>query len=152
MKERLTTLMELEKLTPSRFADLIGVQRSSVSHILAERNKPSFDFIEKTLKAFPGLRAEWLILGTGEMFGSGVRVHDLFGDEDLSGDASETAQSGESERRSDTGTNKIERGKDESDKEHSVLRMNESSLATRRVIQVVVMYEDHTFETYRPSE
>ena len=68
MKERLVQLLDLEQLTPSKFADIIGVQRSSVSHVVSGRNKPSFDFLQKTLKAFPGLNAEWLILGEGTMY------------------------------------------------------------------------------------
>ena len=68
MKERLLQLLDLEHLTPSKFADLIGVQRSSVSHILSDRNKPSFDFLQKTLKTFPGLKADWLMLGEGPMY------------------------------------------------------------------------------------
>jgi transcriptional regulator with XRE-family HTH domain len=55
MKERLLQLLDLEQITPSKFADIIGVQRSSVSHVISGRNKPSYDFLHKTLKAFPGL-------------------------------------------------------------------------------------------------
>lgn len=68
MKERILQLLDLEQLTPSKFADIIGVQRSSVSHVISGRNNPSFDFLQKTLKAFPGLNAEWLMLGKGSMY------------------------------------------------------------------------------------
>ncbi len=68
MKERLVQLLDLEHLSPSKFADIIGVQRSSISHVLSGRNKPSFDFLQKTLKAFPGLNADWLIQGEGTMY------------------------------------------------------------------------------------
>ncbi len=68
MKERLLQLLDLEQITPSKFADIIGVQRSSVSHVISGRNNPSFDFLHKTLKAFPGLNAAWLMLGEGNMY------------------------------------------------------------------------------------
>ncbi len=68
MEDRLLRLLDTEQLSSSKFADVIGVQRSSVSHILTGRNKPSFDFLQKTLKAFPMLNADWLILGEGEMY------------------------------------------------------------------------------------
>jgi len=75
MKDRILHFLSLEHLTPTRFADHIGVQRSGVSHILAGRNKPSFDFIEKMLLAFPNLSAEWLLLGKGEIYkGSSLAV------------------------------------------------------------------------------
>lgn len=68
MEDRLLKLLDTEQLSSSKFADVIGVQRSSVSHILTGRNKPSFDFLQKTLKAFPMLNSDWLILGEGEMY------------------------------------------------------------------------------------
>lgn len=59
--------MESQGLTAARFADEIGVQRSAVSHILSDRNKPGYDFIYKILTRFKQLNAEWLIVGTGSM-------------------------------------------------------------------------------------
>lgn len=63
MIERFKVLMENLKLSPSEFADRIGVQRSSVSHVLNGRNKPSLDFMEKILIAFPLTDVSWLITG-----------------------------------------------------------------------------------------
>lgn len=68
MEDRLLKLLDTEQISSSKFADVIGVQRSSVSHILSGRNKPSFDFLQKTLKAFPLLNADWLMLGEGDMY------------------------------------------------------------------------------------
>ncbi|MCT4561942.1 MAG: helix-turn-helix domain-containing protein [Crocinitomicaceae bacterium] len=50
-------------LTNASFADKIGVQRSSVSHILKGRNKPSLDFIQRVITNFPRVDAHWLITG-----------------------------------------------------------------------------------------
>ena len=49
MRTRLQQFLQAENLSPSRFADQIGIQRSGMSHILSGRNKPGFDFIEKIL-------------------------------------------------------------------------------------------------------
>lgn len=68
MNKRLNQFLELEDLSPSQFAEIMGIQRSSVSHILSERNKPSYDFIEKMLTKFPQISAEWLILGKGKPY------------------------------------------------------------------------------------
>lgn len=67
MKDRIIQFLKENNLTSTKFADEIGVQRSSVSHILSGRNKPSFDFIEKMLIAYPELDAQWLITGKGMM-------------------------------------------------------------------------------------
>lgn len=63
MTERFRILLDDLKLTPASFADRIGVQRSSISHIMAGRNKPSVDFLEKILAVFPDVDIYWLITG-----------------------------------------------------------------------------------------
>ena len=68
MQQRIAQFLQAENISPAQFADRIGVQRSGVSHILSGRNKPGFDFIEKTLHYFPALNAEWLITGRGRMY------------------------------------------------------------------------------------
>ena len=63
MNNRLQLILKLENLSPARLADMIGIQRSGLSHILSGRNKPSFEFINKLLLKFPDINAEWLITG-----------------------------------------------------------------------------------------
>jgi DNA-binding XRE family transcriptional regulator len=65
--KRIEQILEEYQLSPSRFADEIDVQRSSISHILSERNKPSLELISKILKKYPEINAEWLITGKGKM-------------------------------------------------------------------------------------
>ena len=62
---RLKKILENHQLTASLFADKIGVQRSSISHILSGRNKPSLDFILKVTKAFSDVDIYWLLNGKG---------------------------------------------------------------------------------------
>ncbi|MCW8897868.1 MAG: helix-turn-helix domain-containing protein [Flavobacteriales bacterium] len=61
--ERLQYIMKLNNLSASAFADKIEVQRSSISHILSGRNKPSLEFIQKVLAAFPKVSSDWLLTG-----------------------------------------------------------------------------------------
>ena len=61
--ERLQLLMKENELTASSFADKIGVQRSSISHILSGRNKPSLDFIAKIEANFNEVSFHWLLTG-----------------------------------------------------------------------------------------
>ena len=67
MYERLKNWIESEGLKPSALADTIGVNRATVSHILSGRNKPSIDFLEKLLGAYPNINTNWLISGIGYM-------------------------------------------------------------------------------------
>lgn len=63
--KRLTILFDNYGLNASLFADKIGVQRSSISHILSGRNKPSLDFVMKVLTVFPEVDASWILSGKG---------------------------------------------------------------------------------------
>ncbi len=63
MKSRISTIIKVNQHNASSFAEVLGVQRSSLSHILNGRNKPSLDFIEKVLLHFPRVDAAWLITG-----------------------------------------------------------------------------------------
>ena len=67
MNERLKNWMESEGLKSSVLADTIGVNRATISHLLSGRNKPSIDFLEKLLSAYPNINANWLISGIGYM-------------------------------------------------------------------------------------
>ena len=57
--------MDFHQLPASLFADKIGVQRSSISHILSGRNKPSLDFILKITSEFKDVDIHWLLKGKG---------------------------------------------------------------------------------------
>ena len=62
---RIKKLMDYHQLSATLFADKIGVQRSSISHILPGRNKPSLDFILKITSEFKDVDIYWLLNGTG---------------------------------------------------------------------------------------
>lgn len=62
---RLQQIMDYYGLTASAFADKLEIQRSSVSHLLSERNKPSLDFILKLIEQFPEVDMYWITQGKG---------------------------------------------------------------------------------------
>lgn len=68
MVKRIKELMNRKRLTPSAFADKIGVGRAIISHILSERNKVSLDVVMRILEAFPDISTDWLIRGEGQMY------------------------------------------------------------------------------------
>ena len=63
---RLIEIMDNHQLNAAAFAEKIGVQRSSVSHILSKRNKPSLDFILKIHNTFDEVTLDWLLLDKKE--------------------------------------------------------------------------------------
>ena len=72
MINRIELILKTQNLTPTQFADAIGIQRSSMSHILARRNNPSLDFVMKVLNRFPEINAEWLLTGKNQMLSMGT--------------------------------------------------------------------------------
>lgn len=63
--KRLQKIIAFYSLSSATFAEKIGVQRSSISHILSGRNKPSLDFIMKVLSSYPEVELYWLLNGKG---------------------------------------------------------------------------------------
>lgn len=63
--KRLNILMDYYEISAALLAEKIEVQRSSISHILSGRNKPSLEFVLKILKAYPEVELYWLLNGVG---------------------------------------------------------------------------------------
>ncbi len=67
MKDRIQKFIDYKNISPGELSDILGVQRSNISHILNGRNKPGAAFIEKFLLSFPNVNARWLFTGEGPM-------------------------------------------------------------------------------------
>jgi transcriptional regulator with XRE-family HTH domain len=61
LSEKIKQILIDKNITPSLFADEIGIQRSSMSHILAGRNKPSLDIVQKIVRRYPELGLTWIL-------------------------------------------------------------------------------------------
>ena len=58
-----TNLLKKKGITASEFSKIIDVQRSSISHIINGRNKPSLEIVTKVCRIYPDISLEWLIYG-----------------------------------------------------------------------------------------
>ncbi|MBO8459565.1 MAG: helix-turn-helix transcriptional regulator [Bacteroidetes bacterium] len=67
-KERIEHIMSKENMNATQFAAEIGIQTSTLSHILNGRNNPSLDVLKRVLNRFRTINPDWLILGTGQMY------------------------------------------------------------------------------------
>lgn len=65
---RLEFVIKHYELSAANFADRIGVQRSSISHLLSGRNNPSLDFVVRVMDKFPEINFNWFVKGKGETF------------------------------------------------------------------------------------
>lgn len=68
MKTRLQQFLNAENINQSQLAEMLGVGRPSISHILSGRNNPGYDFFLAMTKAFPNLSMDWLLAGKGKMY------------------------------------------------------------------------------------
>ncbi len=67
-KDKIEKIMQVENLNSAQFATEIGIQGSTLSHILNGRNKPSLDVLKKIMNRFRTINPEWLILDSGTMY------------------------------------------------------------------------------------
>lgn len=140
MKDRLLQLMQLEQLSPAKFADILGIQRSGLSHILSGRNKPGYEFISKLLLKFPTVSAEWLITGKGKMY------------------KQELVQEQHIDRKKENSRDLFSSQIDEPPKVESQLRENSIKIENkpeirknRVLMKIIMIYDDMTFEEIKPS-
>lgn len=125
IQERLKMIMKMHNLNASQFADTIEVQRSSISHVLSGRNKPSLDFIEKILIHFPRVNADWLITGVTK---SNKVEEELSNKQNLFTEHPKIS------------TEEVTKVIETKEKEDKILK------------KVMLLYTDGTFETYQASE
>jgi transcriptional regulator with XRE-family HTH domain len=133
MQEQIQEILNKERLSSSQFADRIGVQRSSVSHVLSGRNKPGFDFIQKILVAFPEINGDWLITGSGEMYKQKSTSQDLF-------EAQNQIETTENEEKIEKKPVTINVNKQK--------KAENTSPKRREIERVIVFYTDKTFREY----
>ncbi len=145
MQNRLQRLLDSEQLTPAKFAEILGVQRSAISHILTGRNNPSFDFINRILHKFPALSSDWLITGKGNMYKTVVQGS-LF-------DFSAPKHESPSERIAEPKpvNPAIDTDVKNSENPSDLLKVTDvtSGSATKKMVKkIVVFYTDNTFEEF----
>jgi len=138
MKNRIERILREEKIASSKFADEIGIQRSSMSHILSGRNKPSLDITQRILRKFPHINSDWLILGVGDMYDKTANSLSLFDNtEEGSGTNAE-------EETHETIENTVE---EEAQIEYSSNKQAvNKQIFTKKIKKIMVFYDDGSFE------
>lgn len=61
--DRIKKIISDNNLSNSEFAEKIGIPKSSVTHLLSERNNPSLDVIIKISETFEDISTDYLIFG-----------------------------------------------------------------------------------------
>lgn len=149
LHERIETLMKKEGLSGSQLADKIGVQRSSISHILSGRNKPSLDFIQKVLSSYKHIQPDWLLFGKEPMYKQ-IKQQSIFDVLENQKLAEETDIAKEKKTIIDSEKKIIEQNIN-NDKDKDRLINEALSSDNKEVERIVIFYTDKTFKDYSPS-
>ena len=64
--KRLQVILNYYGISATDFSNQISVNRSTISHLLSGRNKPSLDFVMKVLEKFPEVELYWILNGKGK--------------------------------------------------------------------------------------
>ena len=154
MKDRIKKIMESEGMTPARFADSIGLQRSVLSHILSGRNNPSLDVLMKVITRFDYLSTDWVLFGKEPMFKHQIKTDSSNPEESQTSlfDNSDLAIIDFAEEAKQTYKEVAPQPIKPTAKE-PVLKevvMNEKP-SNKIVSRIVVFYNDNTFENFIPE-
>lgn len=143
MRDRIIALLNDKKLTAIKFAELMEVQPSSISHIISGRNNPSFDFIAKLLEKFDDINPDWIILGKGNMHRPLLPQNSNTGDSIPSLDLPFDINSGDV----NPGDKHIE---SHIDNPLPNLPIFDLRFPNNEIAKVIVLYKDGTFEYFTP--
>lgn len=173
MREKLLALMKNEGLKSSQLAEMLEINPAGISHILAGRNKPSFELLQKILHRFPRINPDWLLLDSPQMYRSNDEADGqpgnpastnpsqakpeagmnadfgLFGNHapQISENSRATNQAGRVASAA-SGTSAAGNGAGVESAIVSEIISKQNHAAVRRI---VIFYEDQTFECYFPT-
>lgn len=160
IKDRIKLIMEREQLSSKVFADTIGVQQSTLSHVLSGRNNPSLDVVMKVHQAYSDVALEWLLYGKGELPASmddaaktqepllhanGAGFQPSLFDENPKISPKETSVA---ENRKENAVQTLENNLKEVVKQE--IRYVEKP--ARKIKEIRIFFDDNTYETFRPEK
>ncbi|MDD3281204.1 MAG: helix-turn-helix transcriptional regulator [Bacteroidales bacterium] len=180
MKERIKKILEEKKLTQSTFADLIGVGRPNVTHLMKGRNNFSQIIASNTLLAFPDINPMWLLKGEGNMYKNGKKNYtEIESANELKNKKMDTEimfpdsvenyreepesqlckeemiPQGEmsicEDSKSDAGISHAEEARSSTNQSQLSGNENQSLSKKKKIEKIVFFYTDQTFEEYYPK-
>ena len=137
MQERLAQLIQHLGISSAAFAEKIGIQRSSISHVISGRNKPSLEFMHKISLAYPDISLDWLITGNGTMHKSDVQEAILSPQRGL-----EQISMGWKAERIEEAVAKPQLKEEE--------RAIKTPASGKHIKKLILVYDDNTFEEINP--
>ncbi len=158
MREKFIDLLKSEGLKSSQLAEILEVNPAGISHIIAGRNKPGYDLLQKILRRFPRINPDWLILDVGPMYRPELTQTSDEQSEPVSTSPSnsEISAAPRSQRlNEDSGQVGTHRNNDSTDVANSPRTSLQNAMTeitncagNRQAVRVIICYDDHTFESF----
>jgi transcriptional regulator with XRE-family HTH domain len=146
--KRLEIILDYYGINASAFADKIGVQRSSLSHLLSGRNKPSLDFILKILDVYPEVDLYWILNGKGSFPKNSSKPIELEPTTNFSPISAATTTKLEVNEDLFSKNNIQETITTPSKHSNEILK----NLFEEDIEKIVFFYKDGTFKTFNPNQ
>lgn len=157
MKDRIRKIMDSQGMSQQAFASFIDMSPATLSSIFNGRTKPTLNMVEAVKRKFPDISTDWLMFGKGDMYLSASsedqntsasvpnnhRVTD-----DLDMDASESTDRKPKDCDSEC-CHVAGFGTAVNESCQTVMKI--SDRPQRRIIEIKVYYDDHTYESFVPS-
>lgn len=134
--QKLELILSYYQLTASSFADKIGVQRSSISHLLSGRNKPGLEFVIKIVEHFPEVDLYWFLMNVGSFPKS-----------------EKTPKKDDPVKQEEIKVKEPQKLISNSNELPTIAEQTKSSKAeTAAIDKIVVLYKDGSFKSYNSQE
>ena len=150
MLDRISLILKHKNLTSAKFADEIGVQRSSISHVLSGRNKPSLEFIQKILKTYPEISSDWILFGKGKMMSNQENATEVKRGR-VENDLLISKLSEEDEKAEVSGIEKIKNVASTTSTLPNKQKNSSINADKKEVAKIIVFYTDDSFKQYIPE-
>lgn len=149
MKDRIKQIMEAQRLTQQEFANTLELSPATLSSIFNGRTNPTLNIVDAIKKKFPAISTDWLMFGSGSMYGdhSGdiAQGHDSApdgGEQVIDfGDAPQTAPT----------PSAVNRAPQQGQQPTAVVMKNIYK-AQRNITEIRIFYDDQTWETFVPKK
>ena len=151
MQQKLRDLMTSEQLKSGQLAEALGINPAAVSHILAGRNKPGFELLQKILRRFPRLNPDWLLLDEEPMYREGMTAEPSAAEHTSPSevDVPSTPRPNASLFAQTATSPEPTRPMADNSVQQAVGAV--ASHNTSRVERIVIFYDDQTFESFTPN-
>ncbi len=127
--KRLQSILDYYGISATDFSKQISVNRSTISHLLSGRNKPSLDFVMKVLEKFPEVELYWILNGKGNFPSEKNKTSPIHNSREITS-------------KTDTASNSVK-------KQNSIPLEVIKNLSGDDIEQIIIFYKDGSFKSYK---